>query len=749
VDPRTFKRHQEEIDRFQTIASGSQSSSRLKGTRNKPDDVESFSDKGGKRKIRAVEYLSNDDDDNDELSLSDNEPIDMSERVRRRKRIDKFRMLLDDMNLDDDGDGDDGDGDDDFLSDGNGSLTEDEDDGTSETSGTSADDDRGLSEDEVPIEQFTAPDFDDFDYESDHRYPDTNIEFDDSWILLWIFKYQSRFRLSEVAIDSLIKFFKTVLSDADKLRFRNFPTSSYTAKKLLGIVNKEKSYAVCPNCNTLYKVSEILPRNSQNVPDREFKCVHVEFPNHPKHNQRQACGAELTNKIPVVAGYVRRPKMLFPVPSLKTQIISMYQRPGFEELLRKWTNRANVPDLYADIYDGEVWKTFPSSLENPDTRFFTNETADSNLGIMINLDWFQPFDSSVYSSGVIYGVICNLPREVRFKRENMLYLGLLPGPNEVKLHKINHYLSPIVDELLEFWDGFNLPQSNLYPAGKRIRIAVICCTNDIPAARKLCGHISALVSCHRCYKTANISGKKFNYGGFDDMTEWYVQKDPDEHRQNAELWRLCKSKRERKQHVSETHVRWSELLRLPYFNPIRFLVVDPMHNLFLGIAHWIVKRLWVDCGKLTKSHLKLMEMRAKKIQIPADLGRIPYKIATGEGFLGYTADQWKSFIMIYAIPIMWDLLDEADRKILANFVRACTLLICRIIDNNALNEAHHRLYQVARLIEEHYGQEKITPNIHLSLHIAECCKDYGPLYSFWCYSFERMNGVLGKTYVEC
>src|SRR5256885_6786274 len=33
----------------------------------------------------------------------------------------------------------------------------------------------------------------------------------------------------------------------------------------------------------------------------------------------------------------------------------------------------------------------------------------------------------------------------------MLILALLPGPNEVKLHKINHYLIPIIDELLEFW----------------------------------------------------------------------------------------------------------------------------------------------------------------------------------------------------------------------------------------------------------------------------------------------------------
>jgi len=186
------------------------------------------------------------------------------------------------------------------------------------------------------------------------------------------------------------------------------------------------------------------------------------------------------------------------------------------------------------------------------------------------------------------------------------------------------------------------------------------------------------------------------------------------------------------------------MLRLPYLDPIRFLVVDPMHNLFLGIAHWIVKRLWIDNDKITKVHLELMEKRAKQIKVPADVGRIPYKIATGEGFSGYTADQWKTFIMVYATPIMWDLLEEDNQQILTHFVKACVLLTTRIIDDSVLDEAHSRLLTVARLVEDNYGPEMITPNIHLSLHLTECCRDYGPMYAFWCYSFERMNGVLGK-----
>ena len=79
---------------------------------------------------------------------------------------------------------------------------------------------------------------------------------------------------------------------------------------------------------------------------------------------------------------------------------------------------------------------------------------------------------------------------------------------------------------------------------------------------------------------------------------------------------------------------------------------------------------------------------------------------------------------------MWNLLAKSDQKILENFVRACSLLVCQIIDYNILNEAHERLLKVARLIEENYGSEMIIPNLHLCLHIADYYQDYRPLYSF-------------------
>lgn len=38
----------------------------------------------------------------------------------------------------------------------------------------------------------------------------------------------------------------------------------------------------------------------------------------------------------------------------------------------------------------------------------------------------------------------------------------------------------------------------------------------------------------------------------------------------------------------------------------------------------------------------------------------------------------------------------------------------------------------------------LSPNMHLLAHVTDCIIDHGPVYAFWLYAFERMNGVLGS-----
>ena len=54
------------------------------------------------------------------------------------------------------------------------------------------------------------------------------------------------------------------------------------------------------------------------------------------------------------------------------------------------------------------------------------------------------------------------------------------------------------------------------------------------------------------------------------------------------------------------------------------------------------------------------------------------------------------------------------------------------------------LLKFCNQFEKLYGKKSVRINMHLHCHLKECVEDYGPVYSFWCFAFERYNGVLGS-----
>ena len=91
--------------------------------------------------------------------------------------------------------------------------------------------------------------------------------------------------------------------------------------------------------------------------------------------------------------------------------------------------------LKAMYNDGQLWKDFQVYEDEP----FLQD--DCTLALMMNMDFFQPYKHVQYSVGAIYLTVLNLPREVRNKPENVLLVGLIPGPNEPE-RDINSFLKP-------------------------------------------------------------------------------------------------------------------------------------------------------------------------------------------------------------------------------------------------------------------------------------------------------------------
>jgi len=146
----------------------------------------------------------------------------------------------------------------------------------------------------------------------------------------------------------------------------------------------------------------------------------------------------------------------------------------------------------ADIYDGAVWKSF---LDIDDNNFFEERY---NLCLLINIDFFQPHKHVRYSVGAIYLAILNFPRHLQYCKENMILLGIIPGPHKPQLTVIS-FLEPLVLELTTLWRGIEM----LTPEGKKIvHAAIICNSSDVPACRKVNGFVghSAAKACSCCLK---------------------------------------------------------------------------------------------------------------------------------------------------------------------------------------------------------------------------------------------------------
>ena len=82
------------------------------------------------------------------------------------------------------------------------------------------------------------------------------------------------------------------------------------------------------------------------------------------------------------------------------------------------------------------------------------------------------------------------------------------------------------------------------------------------------------------------------------------------------------------------------------------------------------------------------------------------------------------------------------------FVCGCMSLLQPSISLINLNQADSKLIEFAASFENLYGKGKTTSNMHLHLHMKECIINYGPVHAFWCFLFERYNGILGSFQIN-
>lgn len=596
---------------------------------------------------------------------------------------------------------------------------------------------------EVWIEDETAPVCDDFELSRDDSPPSDVIITEDeqrskrlnAWLVMFIVHLQTVFHLTDMATDCILKFLSAFLTVLGRFApicssiVEYFPHNLYKLRKYNGSKLPCRKYVTCRKCHRIYRFTECVQGHGL--------CTFQEFPKHRQQRMREPCGTALLKSVELIGGRkILYPFMTYCYLGLQTSLIPLLQRADFHELTEHWKHRSNMngSGILEDIYDGRVWSEF---------QHYDNEpflSTPLSLGLMINIDWFQPYKHVTYSVGAIYLVILNLPRHIRYKRENVLLIGILPGPHEPS-RDMNSYLDPLVDEFLLLWKGVSLDVGG-FSYKKLVKCALLCASCDIPAGKKACGFIghAGHKGCSRCLKSFTGGIGTMNYGGF-DRENWPLRT-VQAHREVAKKLSKCTTKAARQKLESGSGFRYTAFLNLPYFNPSRMLIVDPMHNLFLGTAKRVLRDIWIENDIITASDFQLIQERVDKCLVPSDIGRIPYKI--NSSFSAFTADQYKNWVVYFSLLTLQRILTGNELECWRHFVLACRILLKYSLTLEQVTLADLLLLNFCRRSERMHGSSVVTPNMHLHCHLKECILDYGPLHGFWCFPFERFNGLLGS-----
>ncbi|EMD32048.1 hypothetical protein CERSUDRAFT_77644 [Gelatoporia subvermispora B] len=554
------------------------------------------------------------------------------------------------------------------------------------------------------------------------------------------------------------------------------PRTLATTFKRIGLQDRFEIRAMCPTC------SRVFPGDMSLI----TTCTHCEIPlfhtSSPSAFSLIATSSK-TKHVPILQTPFIRPSKIIAdfINSTSTM----------EDDLDRWRQRPSTPGILESIQDGKVWQTLLGSDGCPffDTSPDRPNPEELRIGIIIGFDGFG-FKRSAYagkhSTGVLSISIANLETSLRYRVENLLLCGVTPGPHELTADQLQFFMDAFAEDLLQLYNEGHRVKTLRHPNGRTFRVVVICECCDHPALCRMSGfgdHNTELCFCTQC---VIAHCKLFTERGL--TIDAFPPRSGDEHRQLAVQYRALATQAERDEFFKSHAARYYALSRLPYFDPVRMSVIDPMHNILLGV----IKAQWYDTWILTNTlrartstnkvprELDQIHALLSNFEMPQWVGRLPRDVGYPAGG-SLTSDEWKAMALVYLpliIPLVWeDWCDVSERdyqkKLRAweakhadhpnpenpkperrmhpqdadNFLSlaaALKTILARSIELADLPRAHQLLQDYLHAFYKLHASH-IKPNHHFMTHIFHQIEDFGPVYGFWTFLFERLNKVL-KNY---
>ena len=491
------------------------------------------------------------------------------------------------------------------------------------------------------------------------------------------------------------------------------------------VLNKTVIFAVCsnPKCSALYDLNDIsVGRSGQQKPALCKKKIWG-----------KKCSTELSFEKKLSFGGAKMvPFKTFPFLPPSEWIRTYFKQEQFLSLIKNRPEPSSTD--YKDIWDGNILQQF--MVDPGDGRPLLK--CKTNLALLLYLDFFNPFQQAVYSCGALYISVLNIPKSQRFKTKWTMLTGLIPGPSEPEGH-VNSYLSPIFDDLFTLYTGIQIQSCG----GKVIfsRSLLLPVLADMPASRKLSQYKShkADQPCDKCrFQAVREKGTRGASG---------KMRTDEEVRKAMNAYKKASSKASAQTVSQKQGVKYSELSRLPYFDMVKNFLIDPMHNLLMGLVSDIGDVLITNNNNnlMSDKERETLARRLSVLRVPYDLGRLPKTMLEKMSARGLKAQQWKNFIVTYARVCLRNIVPYQLYDIVKCLAEVIEIMLKDPISRQEVDEISSLLHKHHALYAKYFGKFEVSVNYHMALHIPEVIRNWGHPTSWWCFPYERHIGMLGEV----
>ncbi|MBW0557442.1 hypothetical protein O181_097157 [Austropuccinia psidii MF-1] len=345
------------------------------------------------------------------------------------------------------------------------------------------------------------------------------------------------------------------------------------------------------------------------------------------------------------------------------------------------------------------------------------------------------------------------------------------------MNTMNNVLKPLVNMLVELNGGVKICTGK-FPKGRAVVIKLVNLIGDIVANHKVAGFKShaARKFCSWC-DIEDHQRVELKLGNLHNRKKVLAL---------AHQWREIESIKRREDAAKKHGIRWSELNRLTYWDPIMSVPLGVMHNWYEGVLQHHFQYRWgfdlIDIGRrsmfeddsdeeedavfrmdvdndeemgaevgyLSEELKEKIRKRIQEVVVPKGVTRIPREVGSaGNGKL--KASEWRALFGIYiplaVLDVFWNVgSNKYNLLINTGALIECTRILGATSnvpeDSVRFGQTYQSYQQTSKVM---FPNLRVTPNHHYAMHFPDQLKWWGPMMGVSEFAGERLVGCMEET----